>query len=204
MNCRSPRNRSGSTAPRAAARRRVLAKWPRRASGGRSRINRSVGGTGRGVERLHPPTRRRNRLPTETTPETETVARAMPRWLTPARLMSCRKHAAEPEMVEVWRPGGRSEERRPRHDRNRHRHGHQDGPSRRCAAVAAAAKPATPTSANTIAADAATATMNSANRAPMRRSRRRQRARRPRARRRREPREDKGRVARQASAARAL
>jgi ATP-dependent RNA helicase SUPV3L1/SUV3 len=30
--------------------------------------------------------------------------------------------AAEPELVEVWRPGGRSEERRPpRHDRNRHR-----------------------------------------------------------------------------------
>ncbi len=28
---------------------------------------------------------------------------------------------AAPEMVEVWRPGGRSEERRPRHDRNRHR-----------------------------------------------------------------------------------
>ena len=25
-------------------------------------------------------------------------------------------------MVEVWRPGGRSDERRPRHDRNRHRH----------------------------------------------------------------------------------
>ncbi len=34
--------------------------------------------------------------------------------------------AAEPEMVEVWRPGGRSEDRRPRHDRNRHRH--QDRP----------------------------------------------------------------------------
>ncbi|MDP3689868.1 helicase-related protein [Bradyrhizobium sp.] len=30
--------------------------------------------------------------------------------------------AAVPEMVEVWRPGGRSEERRPRHDRNRPRH----------------------------------------------------------------------------------
>ena len=29
---------------------------------------------------------------------------------------------ATPELVEVWRPGGRSEERRPRHDRNRHRH----------------------------------------------------------------------------------
>jgi ATP-dependent RNA helicase SUPV3L1/SUV3 len=29
---------------------------------------------------------------------------------------------AAPEMIEVWRPGGRSEERRPRHDRNRPRH----------------------------------------------------------------------------------
>ncbi|MBN9007781.1 MAG: helicase [Rhizobiales bacterium] len=28
---------------------------------------------------------------------------------------------AEPAMVEVWRPGGRSDERRPRHDRHRHR-----------------------------------------------------------------------------------
>jgi ATP-dependent RNA helicase SUPV3L1/SUV3 len=34
--------------------------------------------------------------------------------------------AAAPEMVEVWRPGGRSDERRPRHDRNRSRH--QDRP----------------------------------------------------------------------------
>jgi ATP-dependent RNA helicase SUPV3L1/SUV3 len=33
---------------------------------------------------------------------------------------------AAPEMVEVWRPGGRPDERRPRHDRNRHRH--QDRP----------------------------------------------------------------------------
>ena len=30
--------------------------------------------------------------------------------------------AAVPELVEVWRPGGRSEERRPHHDRNRQRH----------------------------------------------------------------------------------
>jgi ATP-dependent RNA helicase SUPV3L1/SUV3 len=29
---------------------------------------------------------------------------------------------AVPELIEVWRPGGRSEERRPRPDRNRHRH----------------------------------------------------------------------------------
>ena len=28
---------------------------------------------------------------------------------------------AAPELIEVWRPGGRSEERRPRHDRHRHR-----------------------------------------------------------------------------------
>jgi ATP-dependent RNA helicase SUPV3L1/SUV3 len=37
--------------------------------------------------------------------------------------------AATPELVEVWRPGGRSDERRPRHDRNRHRH--QDRPQAR-------------------------------------------------------------------------
>jgi ATP-dependent RNA helicase SUPV3L1/SUV3 len=29
---------------------------------------------------------------------------------------------AEPVMIDVWRPGGRSEERRPHHDRNRQRH----------------------------------------------------------------------------------
>jgi ATP-dependent RNA helicase SUPV3L1/SUV3 len=37
--------------------------------------------------------------------------------------------ASAAELVEVWRPGGRSDERRPRHDRNRHRPAHraQDG-----------------------------------------------------------------------------
>src|ERR1700681_3410122 len=39
-----------------------------------------------------------------------------------------RDAAAAPEMVDVWRPGGRSEERRPRHDRSRHRH--QSNPDR--------------------------------------------------------------------------
>jgi ATP-dependent RNA helicase SUPV3L1/SUV3 len=34
---------------------------------------------------------------------------------------------AEPQLVEVWRPGGRSEERRPRHDRN-NRQRHQQAP----------------------------------------------------------------------------
>jgi ATP-dependent RNA helicase SUPV3L1/SUV3 len=42
---------------------------------------------------------------------------------------------AAPEMVEVWRPGGRSEERRPRHDRPRHRH--QDRPQEGSQPVAA-------------------------------------------------------------------
>ena len=29
---------------------------------------------------------------------------------------------AAPELIDVWRPGGRSDDRRPRHERNRHRH----------------------------------------------------------------------------------
>jgi ATP-dependent RNA helicase SUPV3L1/SUV3 len=51
---------------------------------------------------------------------------------------------AAPEMVDVWRPGGRSEERRPRHDRSRHRHhGHQDRPPQEGVQPAAAAVEAT-------------------------------------------------------------
>jgi ATP-dependent RNA helicase SUPV3L1/SUV3 len=37
--------------------------------------------------------------------------------------------AAEPALVEVWRPGGRHEERRPRHERGRHRHRDQRKPA---------------------------------------------------------------------------
>ncbi len=48
--------------------------------------------------------------------ETTAVSEAAPAEATAAAA------PAEPELVEVWRPGGRSEERRPpRHDRNRHR-----------------------------------------------------------------------------------
>jgi ATP-dependent RNA helicase SUPV3L1/SUV3 len=51
---------------------------------------------------------------TETT-QTETAATAAP---------------AEPELVEVWRPGGRSDERRPpRHDRNRQHHRRHERPA---------------------------------------------------------------------------
>ena len=50
----------------------------------------------------------------ETPAETAAVSEAAPADATAA--------PAEPELVEVWRPGGRSDERRPpRHDRNRHR-----------------------------------------------------------------------------------
>src|SRR5438445_65001 len=46
----------------------------------------------------------------------------------PADATAAPETPAVPELIEVWRPGGRSEERRPRHDRNRHRHhGRQDG-----------------------------------------------------------------------------
>jgi ATP-dependent RNA helicase SUPV3L1/SUV3 len=45
----------------------------------------------------------------EAAPSEATVAEAAPK-------------AATPELVEVWRPGGRPDERRPRHDRGRHRH----------------------------------------------------------------------------------
>ncbi len=44
---------------------------------------------------------------------------------------------AAPELIEVWRPGGRSDERRPRHDRSRHRH--QDHPREGAAPADAAA-----------------------------------------------------------------
>ena len=77
-------------------------------------------------------------------------------------------------MVEVWRPGGRSEERRPRHDRNRPRHqGHQQRTAEGAQPVAAVAGEAGEAGqrASGIAVDGATATMNSANRVPMRRPR---------------------------------
>jgi len=50
--------------------------------------------------------------------------------------------ATEPQLIEVWRPGGRSEERRPRHDRNRNRHqdrGHQNRPPQQGGEAVAAA-----------------------------------------------------------------
>ena len=44
--------------------------------------------------------------------------------------------AAAPELIDVWRPGGRADERRPRHERHRHRH--QQAPQEGAQAAAAA------------------------------------------------------------------
>ena len=60
----------------------------------------------------------------EATPETATSGEAAPAEAAAADVAAAAapEATAAPELVEVWRPGGRSEERRPRHDRNRHRH----------------------------------------------------------------------------------
>jgi ATP-dependent RNA helicase SUPV3L1/SUV3 len=60
---------------------------------------------------------------TEATPEAAIASEAAPSEAGAADVApAAAPEAAAPELVEVWRPGGRSEERRPRHDRNRHRH----------------------------------------------------------------------------------
>ena len=70
-----------------------------------------------------PPTQ----APAEAPTETAAVSDAAP--ADPDTAVAAPDSAAVPELVDVWRPGGRPEERRPRHDRSRHRHhGHQDRP----------------------------------------------------------------------------
>ncbi|QPF92317.1 helicase-related protein [Bradyrhizobium commune] len=49
---------------------------------------------------------------------------------------------AEPELVEVWRPGGRHEDRKPRHERHRHQRHHNQPRSQQTSAEAGAAAPA--------------------------------------------------------------
>jgi ATP-dependent RNA helicase SUPV3L1/SUV3 len=46
---------------------------------------------------------------------------------------------AEPELVEVWRPGGRHEDRKPRHERHRHQRHHNNQPRPQAGAEAGAA-----------------------------------------------------------------
>jgi ATP-dependent RNA helicase SUPV3L1/SUV3 len=55
-------------------------------------------------------------------PPTETAATGDAATVDAAAAVAAPDVVAAPDMVEVWRPGGRSEERRPRHDRNRHHH----------------------------------------------------------------------------------
>jgi ATP-dependent RNA helicase SUPV3L1/SUV3 len=74
----------------------------------------------------------------ETTTESAAVGDAAPADVSAAGATGPDAVAA-PEMVDVWRPGGRSEERRPRHDRSRHRHqGNPDRPQEGAQPVAAA------------------------------------------------------------------
>ncbi|WP_159005187.1 helicase-related protein [Bradyrhizobium sp. S69] len=67
--------------------------------------------------------------PTEPAPQDQAAVEATSSEATSSEVASAEAAAtgaepatpAVPEMVEVWRPGGRSDDRRPRHDRNRHR-----------------------------------------------------------------------------------
>src|SRR5207244_2667178 len=52
----------------------------------------------------------------------EAVAEPAPAETATAEAPPAAETPAEPALVEVWRPGGRHEERRPRSERNRHRH----------------------------------------------------------------------------------
>ena len=110
---------------------------------------------------------------TESAPETAAAADASVDAGAPAEASvaeaAAPEVAAAPEMVEVWRPGGRSEERRPRHDRNRQRHHDRPGARRGCVRPPSPVKPATLPKASGIAADGATASPISASPAPMHR-----------------------------------
>ncbi len=62
-------------------------------------------------------------------PAESTAAEAVPAEAVPAEAAAAEAEPetksetpAEPALIEVWRPGGRSDERRPHHDRNRQRH----------------------------------------------------------------------------------
>jgi ATP-dependent RNA helicase SUPV3L1/SUV3 len=79
----------------------------------------------------------------EAAPATEATAEAPAADAAPAAEAAATPETpAVPEMVEVWRPGGRSDERRPRHDRNRHQHQRHQAPAADGAAPAAAGEAA--------------------------------------------------------------
>ncbi len=60
----------------------------------------------------------------------------------PADASAAAANPAEPELIEVWRPGGRHEDRKPRHERHRHqRHNNQPRPQAGTEAGVASAAP---------------------------------------------------------------
>jgi ATP-dependent RNA helicase SUPV3L1/SUV3 len=61
-----------------------------------------------------------NAAPAAEAPAETAVAEATPE--AAAEVPATAETPAEPQLVEVWRPGGRNEDRRPRHERQRHRH----------------------------------------------------------------------------------
>jgi ATP-dependent RNA helicase SUPV3L1/SUV3 len=62
----------------------------------------------------------RDQAPAEATTETVAAGDAAP--VDAVAAAAAPDAVATPELIEVWRPGGRSDDRRPRHDRSRHRH----------------------------------------------------------------------------------
>jgi ATP-dependent RNA helicase SUPV3L1/SUV3 len=80
----------------------------------------------------------------ETTAASETTEAAAVSEAAPAETAVVDAAPATPELVEVWRPGGRSDERRPHHDRNRPRHhGRQARPQQGAQPAAATGEAAT-------------------------------------------------------------
>jgi ATP-dependent RNA helicase SUPV3L1/SUV3 len=72
----------------------------------------------------------------ETTTPEEAVTVAPEAAAGPEAAIAAPEAAAAPELIDVWRPGGRADERRPRHERHRHRH--QQAPQEGAQAPAAA------------------------------------------------------------------
>jgi ATP-dependent RNA helicase SUPV3L1/SUV3 len=79
--------------------------------------------------------------PAETTPAeaAATEAAATPDAAAPAEAAAA---PAEPELIEVWRPAGRHEDRKPRHERHRHQRHHNQRPQAGAEAGAAPAEAA--------------------------------------------------------------
>ena len=90
---------------------------------GGSRDRGRASGTGGASRRSAPPKLRPSPPPRAKPPVKALPQKPLPRKpLLRSRSREASPNAGRAELIEVWRPGGRSEERRPHHDRNRQRH----------------------------------------------------------------------------------